>query len=133
MQLNMMDRIGHAEVAIGDAVVMLADEFPEMGAIGPTTLKGTSVTICLHVANVDKTYAKAVAAGAKSKMPPTDQFYGYRAASIVDPFGHEWMLQKEIETVTPREMQKRLDRMMAEQAAAAPAKKTAAPAKKKGK
>lgn len=113
MLLKMAGRIGHAEIEIGDCVVMLADEFPEMGAIGPKALKGTPITLCLHVADVDKTVAKAVALGAKVKSPPADQFYGFRSATIVDPFGHMWMLQKEIEKVTPREMQKRLDAMMA--------------------
>ena len=132
MQLKMGDRIGHAEVEIGDCVIMLADEFPEMGALGPKALKGTSVTMCLHVADVDKAIAKAEAAGAKVKTPASDMFYGYRTGQIEDPFGHVWMLQKEIEKVAPREMQKRMDKMMAEQAAAAaPAPAKSAGAKRK--
>jgi PhnB protein len=123
MQLNMGDRIGHAEIEVGGSTIMLADEFPEMGIVGPKTLKGTTVTIGLYVADVDKTMAKAVAAGAKVTRPATDEFYGHRSGQIEDPFGHVWMLQKEIEKVTPRVMQKRLNKMMAEQAAAVPAPK----------
>jgi PhnB protein len=129
MALQMGDRIGHAEIEIGGSVIMMADEFPEMGVIGPKSLKGTTVTMVLYVADVDKAMAKAVAAGATVKMPATDMFYGARAGTIVDPCGHEWMLQKEILKLTPRELQKRMDKMMAEHAAAA----TAGPAKKKGK
>lgn len=122
-QLKMGDRLGHVEMQVGDSVIMFADEFPEMGVIGPKSLKGTAVTLCLQVANVDKAMAKAEAAGAKVKMPASDQFYGFRMGQIEDPFGHVWMLQKQIEEVSPREMQKRMDRMMAEHAAAAPGKK----------
>ena len=123
MVLTMGDRVGHAEVEIGGSVIMLSDEFPEMGALGPKGLKGTTVTITLYVADVDKSIAKAVAAGAKVIRPATDEFYGERSGQVEDPFGHVWMIQTRIEDVTPREMQKRLDKMMAEQAAAAPAKK----------
>jgi PhnB protein len=123
MRLQMGDRVGHAEVEIGGSVVMLSDEFPEMGAMSPKSLKGTPVTLCLNVASTDKAMAKAVAAGAKVKRPATDEFYGYRSGQLEDPFGHVWMVQQEIEKVTTREMQKRLDKMMAGMAAAAPAKK----------
>ena len=121
--LNMSGRIGHAEIEIGGSIIMLADEFPEMGIVGPKALNGTTVTMVLYVADVDKSQAKAVAAGAKVLMPAADQFYGHRMAKIEDPFGHEWMLQREIEKVTPREMQKRLDLMMAGQSKSAPARK----------
>jgi PhnB protein len=115
MVLTMGDRIGHAEVEIGGCVIMLSDEFPEMGIVGPQALKGTSVTIALYSADVDKAMAKAVAAGAKVTRPATDEFYGERSGQVQDPFGHIWMIQTRIEAVTPREMQKRLDKMMAEQ------------------
>ena len=123
MQLKMGDRIGHAEIEIGGCVIMMADEFPEMGVVGPKTMKGTTVTMCVYVADVDKAMAKAEAAGGKVRMPAADMFYGHRMGQIEDPFGHVWMLQKEIEKVTPREMQKRADKMMAEMSAAAPGKK----------
>ena len=129
MMLTMGGRIGHAEVEIGGSVIMFADEFPEMGAVGPETMKGTTVTLALYVADVDKAMAKAVAAGAKVKMPAADHFYGHRMGQIEDPFGHVWMLQKEIEKIAPREMQKRADTMMAQMAPAG----AAVPAKKRGK
>jgi PhnB protein len=111
--LKMGDRLGHAEIEINGCVIMLSDEFPEMGAVGPKSLKGTTVTMALMVKDCDAAVKKAVAAGAKLKRPPQDEFYGDRSASIEDPFGHEWMLQQHIEDVLPAEMQKRLDAMMA--------------------
>lgn len=129
MLLTMGDRVGHAEVEIGGCVIMLSDEFPEMGIVGPKALKGVTSMLTVYVADVDKAMAKAVAAGAKVKRPATDEFYGERAGQVEDPFGHVWSLQKRIEEVTPREMQKRLNKMMAEMAAA----QGAAPVKKKGK
>jgi PhnB protein len=124
MVLTMGDRIGHAELEIGGSVIMLSDEFPEMGIVGPQALKGTSVSIMLYVANVDKAMAKAVDAGGKVTRVATDEFYGERTGQIEDPFGHVWRLNTRIEAVTAREMQKRLDKMMAEQGGAV---------KKKGK
>src|SRR5207302_6078467 len=85
-------RIGHAEIHIGDDVLYLADEFPEMAVVSPQTLGGTPVTLHLNVADVDATFAQAVAAGATSLREPADQFYGDRNATILDPFGHRWML-----------------------------------------
>ena len=123
MLLQMGDRVGHAEVEIGGCVIMLSDEFPDMGIVGPKTLKGVSSMLTIYVADVDKAIAKAVAAGAKVKRPAADEFYGERAGQVEDPFGHVWSLQKRIEEVTPREMQKRLNTMMAEMAATGPAKK----------
>ena len=125
MLLTMGDRIGHAEVEIGGCVVMLSDEFPEMGVLGPQGLKGTTVTIALYVADVDKTMAKAVAAGGIIKRPATDEFYGERAGQIEDPFGHVWMIQTRIEEVSSREMQKRLDRLMADASSQAAQKEPA--------
>lgn len=112
-RLTMTNKIGHAEIDIAGCVIMLSDEFPEMGVIGPKSLKGTSVTMSLMVRNCDAAMKKAIAAGAKIKRPPTDEFYGDRSASLEDPFGHEWMLQQRIEEVPPKEMQRRLDAMMA--------------------
>ena len=124
MALQMGDRVGHAEMEVGGGTFMLADEFPDMGAVGPKALKGTPVTMVLQVANVDKAMAKAEAAGATVKMPASDMFYGHRMGQLEDPYGHRWMLQKELEKLTPRELQKRMNAMMAQHAAAAaPAKK----------
>lgn len=122
--LKMGDKLGHVEMEINGCVVMFADEFPEMGIVGPKSLKGTSVTMALMVKDCDAAVKKAVAAGAKLKRPPTDEFYGDRSAAIEDPFGHEWMLQQHIEDVPHKEMQKRLDAMMADMGSA-PAKKMA--------
>lgn len=112
-RLTMGDRLGHAEIDIGGTVVMLSDEFPEMGVLGPRSLEGTTVTMAIMVGDCDAAVRKAVAAGAKVTRPPQDEFYGDRSAQIEDPFGHVWMLQQHIEDVTPEEMQLRLDAKMA--------------------
>ena len=100
-------RIGHAEIHIGDDVLYLADEFPEMAVVSPQTLGGTPVTLHLNVADVDATFAQAVAAGATSLREPADQFYGDRNATILDPFGHRWMLSARIEDLSAEEMERR--------------------------
>jgi uncharacterized glyoxalase superfamily protein PhnB len=100
-------RIGHAEIKVGPKTIMLADENPEHGVHGPLSLGGTSFAIHLHVADVDQVFAKAVAAGATVLRPLENQFYGERAGAVRDPFGHEWLLGGQIETVTPEEMQRR--------------------------
>jgi PhnB protein len=100
-------RIGHAEIKIGPAIIMLADEYPEHGICGPRSLGGTSFSIHLHVADVDKAFSKAVEAGASVLRPLQDQFYGERSGTVRDPFGHEWLLGGHLETVTPEEMQRR--------------------------
>jgi len=100
-------RIGHAEIHIGDDVLYLADEFPEMAVVSPQTLGGTPVTLHLNVTDVDATFAQAVAAGATSLREPADQFYGDRNATILDPFGHRWMLSARIEDLSAEEMERR--------------------------
>jgi uncharacterized glyoxalase superfamily protein PhnB len=100
-------RIGHAEITIGPTTVMLADEYPEHGILGPRSLGGTSFALHLHVADVDQAFAKAVEAGASVLRPLQDQFYGERSGTLRDPFGHEWLLGGHLETVTPEEMQRR--------------------------
>jgi uncharacterized glyoxalase superfamily protein PhnB len=85
-------RVGHAELTIGGARFMLADEFPELGHEGPLARGGTTVSIHLDVDDVDAAYASAVAAGATSEREPADQFHGNRNAVVVDPAGHRWML-----------------------------------------
>ena len=100
-------RVGHAELEFGGATLMLADEFPEYGIVGPETIGGSSVTIHLHVDDADAVIASAVAAGAQVQMAPQDQFYGERSGRIRDPFGHSWNIGHSIETVTPDEMQRR--------------------------
>jgi PhnB protein len=104
-------KIGHAELQIDGGLIMLGDENPQWGNKSPKTLGGTPINFCLHVKNADVAFDRAVAAGASVKMPVADQFYGYRSGIIIDPFGHEWMLQHEIEKVSHEEMQKRWDAM----------------------
>jgi PhnB protein len=105
-------KVGHAELQIGDSVVMLADEFPEMGAVSPKTVGGTPVTLGVYVEDVDKTFDAAVQAGAKALRPVEDQFYGDRSGQIEDPFGHRWSLSTHIEDVSPDEMAKRAQQAM---------------------
>ena len=100
-------KVMHAEIKIGDSPIMLADEFPEMGAISPTTLKGTTFGLALYVENVDAVCAQATAAGAKVLRPLQNQFYGYRSATLEDPFGHRWTVATHVEDVSPEEMKRR--------------------------
>jgi PhnB protein len=104
-------KIMHAEIQIGDSMVMLADEFPQMGALSPQTIGGTAVGLCLYIEDVDVRFQKAVAAGAKIERPLQNQFYGDRSGTIIDPFGHKWTLATHIEDVTPDEMQRRMAAM----------------------
>lgn len=105
-------RIGHAQLKFGSAVVMLSDEYPEYGIQGPQAMDGTGSSVHLHVQDVDAMTEQAKAAGANVIMEPKDQFYGERAAKLMDPFGHEWYLGSQIEDVSPEEMQRRFDEMM---------------------
>ncbi|MCY3960452.1 MAG: VOC family protein [bacterium] len=99
--------IGHAEVAIGDSLIMVSDEYPEMGVIGPKTIGGTAVTISVYVEDVDATYAKAVAAGATAERPVETHFYGDRSGMFVDPFGHRWNVSTHVEDVPSDELARR--------------------------
>jgi uncharacterized glyoxalase superfamily protein PhnB len=102
-------RIGHAEIRIGATTLMLSEEFPEMGIVGPQALGGTTFSIHLHVDDADAWIARAVEAGATVLRPATDAFYGERGGTVRDPFGHEWMLGHQIEEVSTQEMQRRYD------------------------
>ena len=97
-------RIGHAELRIGDSVLMLADEHPEIGARSPQTIGGSPVSILLYVPDVDATVARAVEAGATLTRPVADQFYGDRTGGVTDPFGHVWYVATHVEDVPPDEM-----------------------------
>lgn len=108
------DSIGHAELQLGSGVIMLSDEFPAMGALGPTSVGGASVTIHVYVEDVDATFAKAVEAGARTLQEPTDQFYGDRSAQFEDPFGHRWNISSHVEDVSPDEMERRMAEMTGE-------------------
>ena len=97
----------HAEIKIGDSIIMLADEFPEMGAKSPQTLGGSPVGLCVYVPNVDAQFQQAIAAGAKEERPVKDQFYGDRSGTLRDPFGHQWTIATHTEDLTPEEINQR--------------------------
>jgi PhnB protein len=100
-------RIGHAEIKLGPATLMLSDEYPDGGISGPRTLGGTTFSIHLHVADVDAAFGRALEAGATVVRPLKDQFYGERSGTVRDPFGHEWLLGGHLEDVSTEEMQRR--------------------------
>jgi len=102
-------KIGHADLKIGDAGFMLADEHPDFGALSPATIGGTAVKLHLAVADADATVASAERAGATVLRPVQDQMYGERSGMIADPFGHQWFIGTPIAEVSPEEMQVRYD------------------------
>jgi uncharacterized glyoxalase superfamily protein PhnB len=108
-------KLMHAEIKIGDSIVMLSDEFPEMGSRSPLTVGGTSTTIMLYVKDVDAAFRRAVEAGATVTMPLADQFWGDRYGGLVDPFGHQWALATHKEDLSPKEMMRRMEAFMARQ------------------
>ena len=99
--------VWHAELQIGDSVVMLSDEFPDMDIVSPATLGGTAGGLNVYVADCDATHAAALAAGATELRPPEDQFWGDRSGQIVDPFGHRWGIATHIEDLTQEEIMRR--------------------------
>ena len=100
-------KVGHAELEIGDSVVMLADVFPDSGGTTPKMLGGTPVTTMVYVTDVDDCYQRALDGGATATRKVEDQFYGDRAGEFVDPFGHKWFVATHVEDVAPEEMEKR--------------------------
>jgi PhnB protein len=100
--------IMHAEIKIGDSVVMLADESAAMGQRSAKSMGGSPMGIMVYVTDVDKTYQKAIAAGGTVDRPVQDQFYGDRSGSVLDPFGYKWNIGTHIEDVSPEEMKKRM-------------------------
>jgi PhnB protein len=107
-------KIGHAEIRIGDSVIMLADEYPDMNARGPHAFGGSPVSIHLYVEDVDAVAGQAIAAGATVVRPVQDQFYGDRSGSFTDPFGHSWHVATHKEDLTPEELDKRVKAAMAQ-------------------
>lgn len=101
------DRIGHAEIKVGDSVIMMADEHPEMDAYAPKHFGGSPVSLLLYVTDVDAMFKQAIAAGAIEVRPVADQFYGDRTGGIRDPFGHRWYVATHVEDVPPEELEKR--------------------------
>lgn len=114
MRLDSPDgRVGHAEIEIGDSRVMLADEFPEMGARSPESFGGSPVNLLVYVDDVDALAEQAVAAGARLVQAVKDQFYGDRSCLLSDPFGHSWTLATHVEDVSPEEITRRFAAAMA--------------------
>jgi PhnB protein len=105
-------RIGHAELKIGDSVIMLADEFADMDVRGPQSYGGSPVNLHLYVDDVDKVASQVVAAGGTVKRPVENQFYGDRMGTFIDPFGHTWHVATHVEDVAPKELQKRAEEAM---------------------
>ncbi len=98
-------RLLHAAMRIGDSVVMLNDEYPEMGSLGPKARQGSSVMIHLYVEDADAWFARAVKAGATIKLPLQDMFWGDRYGQLEDPFGHNWSIATHVRDLTPEEIQ----------------------------
>jgi len=105
-------KVGHAEVLIGDSRIMLADEFPDMGARGPKAFGGSPVHLYLYVEDVDSVARQAVAAGAKEIRPVKDQFYGDRSGAFEDPYGHLWHISTHKQDVPPDELKRRAGEVM---------------------
>jgi PhnB protein len=108
MRLPMGDKIGHAEIMIGDSHVMLSDEWPDYGKLGPKKRGGATAGMMIYLDDVDAAFDRAVAAGGKVEQPVQDQFYGDRSGSFTDPFGHSWTVATHVEDVEPEEMQRRM-------------------------
>jgi PhnB protein len=109
------DKVGHAELELGDSIIMLADESPEMNARSPKSVGGTPVTVFVYVEDVDSVFDRAVQAGAKPLRPVENQFYGDRTGQFEDPWGHQWGVATHVEDVPPAEMEKRMAEMSASQ------------------
>lgn len=107
-------RIGHAELRIRDAIIMLADEHPELNVLGPKSRGGSPVGLHLYVEDVDRAAAAMTAAGAVADRPVADQFYGDRSGSFTDPFGHVWHIATRVEELTPEEIKRRAAAMFEE-------------------
>jgi PhnB protein len=105
------DKIGHAEIEIGNSMVMLADANPQMGHKSPKALGGSPISLLVYVENADDTVKRAVAAGGKVVRPVENQFYGDRMGGIEDPYGHQWYVATHVEDVSPEEMKRRMEAM----------------------
>ena len=109
MRMPMGDsgKLAHAEIRIEGSHVMLADEFPEMGFLGPLKRGGATASLMIYLADVDAAFSRALTAGAREERAPADQFWGDRMGTLVDPFGHRWTLATHVEDVAEDEMQRR--------------------------
>lgn len=104
-------KVMHASIRIGDSVIMLNDEMPDWGTLGPKSLRGSPVTVHLYVENADEFFNQAVRAGAKVTMPIADMFWGDRYGKVEDPFGHQWSIGTHVRDVSPEEMEKAMAQM----------------------
>lgn len=109
-------KIGHAEIKIGDSIIMLGDEMPGSGARSPQSLGGTTSGVMLYVEDADAVFNRAVAAGAQVEAPLSDMFWGDRYGKLKDPFGHSWSVATHKEDVAPAEMSKRMQEYAAKMA-----------------
>jgi Uncharacterized protein conserved in bacteria len=114
-RLPVGDKVGHAEMQIGDSRVMLSDEFPQWGAASPKTRGGATGSLMLYVPDVDAAFDRALKAGATVVQDLQDQFWGDRTGAVADPFGHKWLLATHVEDVPPEEMQRRSESWAAQQ------------------
>jgi PhnB protein len=108
LRLPMGDKIGHAEIRIGDSVVMLSDEWPDHGKLGPKARGGATSSLMIYLEDVDGAFDRALAAGATVERPVEDQFYGDRSGTVLDPFGHSWTLSTHMEDLSEEEIQRRM-------------------------
>jgi PhnB protein len=115
------NRIAHAEIKIGDSFVMLADEFPDMGHLGPKARGGTTVSLLIYVPEVDSAFKTAIDAGATELRPLENQFWGDRMGTLTDPFGHQWSLASHVEDVPEHELGQRMEEFSSKQKQAEPA------------
>lgn len=107
-RLPMGDKIGHAELQIGDTRIMLNDEYPDHGNLGPNARGGTPVGLLIYTDDVDSAFRKAIDAGGTETMPVKDQFWGDRMGGLTDPFGHKWSIATHVEDVPPEQFQERM-------------------------
>jgi PhnB protein len=108
--------IMHAELQIGDSMIMLSDPFPQASTKTPKELGGTTISIFAYVEDIDSVYKQAIDAGASSLMEPDDMFWGDRFGSVQDPFGHSWTIATHVEDVSPEEIEKRSEEFMSQMA-----------------
>jgi PhnB protein len=108
-RLPMGDKIGHAELQIGDTRIMLNDEFPERGNLSPKARGGTPVGLIIYTEDVDSAFRKAIDAGGTQTMAVEDQFWGDRMGSLTDPFGYKWSIATHVEDVPPEQLQERME------------------------
>jgi PhnB protein len=120
-RLPMGDKIGHAEIKIGDTQIMLNDEFPEHGNLGPKARGGTSTGLLIYTQDVDSAFKKAIDAGGTQTMAVEDQFWGDRMGSLTDPFGHKWSLATHVEDVSAEELPARMEQAFGKQKQTEPA------------